>query len=319
MNPNRLIRSSRLCRLVSAIAIPLVACFAGCVTTSAAYRNQRVFERPDDAAMCLSVAVNQGNSADIEAIFGSEARQTLSSGDPVADRWNRQILSAAMNERWAFERTDRSTRELVVGHEAWPFPIPLVKDSRGWWFDTAAGREEIWARRIGRNELATIETLRAYGAAQREYALLGRDGKPAGVYAQQIRSDPGKHNGLYWPVSGVKEPPSPFGAFVAGATAEGYATQSKEGSAPYHGYYFRILRSQGPAAPGGARDYVVDGVMTGGFAMIAYPAEYRNSGVMTFVVGPDGVVYQADLGDGTPAAANGIVAYNPGQGWRAVD
>jgi hypothetical protein len=319
MNPIRPIQASGLLWIVSSFAVSMAAFLGGCACESPNYSSQLVFDRPEDAAQRLAVAVTSGTTADVEAIFGSEAAETLSSGDPVADRQNRQIVSVAMNERWALEPTGSTSRELVIGYEAWPFPIPLVKDGRGWWFDTAAGRQEVLARRIGRNELSTIGTLRAYVIAQKEYAQIGRDGKPAGVFAQQIRSDPGKHNGLYWAVSGPKEPPSPFGEFVAAATAEGYGTQSKEGEAPYHGYYFRILKSQGAAASGGAMDYIVNGEMTRGFAMIAYPAEYRNSGVMTFIVGPDGTVYQTDLGADTPTVATSLVAYNPDVAWRVVD
>ncbi len=318
MNPISTIRASRLRRFVSSLALPLAAWLAGCASNSPDYSNQIVFDHPEDAAKRLAVAVTSGNSSDVEAIFGSDSRQIMSSGDPVADRWNRQIVSVAMNERWALEPTDSTTRELVIGSEAWPFPVPLVKDARGWWFDTAAGKEEILALRIGRNELATIGTLRMYVAAQCEYAAAGRDGKPAGTYAQQIRSDPGRHDGLLWHASGPKEPHSSFGEFVAAATTEGYGTQSREGEAPYHGYYFRVLKSQGAAGPGGALDYLVNGEMTRGLAMIACPAQCGNSGVMTFIVRADGIVYQSDLGEETPAAAKNIVAYDLDDTWRVA-
>lgn len=310
-----LVQSSLLRSVICLIAAAMAFCGPGCASNSPNYNNQMVFDRPEDAAKRFASAAKSGDSAEMEAIFGSDAKQTLSSGDPVADRWNRQIVAVAMSERWTLQPQDATTRELVIGDEAWPFPIPLVKDGRGWWFDTAAGRQEVLARRIGRNELATIDTLRAYVVAQREYARFGRDGKPSGIYAQQIRSAPGRRNGLYWPVS-MKQPQSPFGEFVAAASAEGYGTQAKEGAAPYHGYYYRILTSQGPAAPGGARDYVVNGEMTGGFAMIAFPAEYGNSGIMTLIVGPDGIVYESDLGDSTQTAAGEVTTYDPSGAWR---
>ena len=304
---------------VGALLVLVVACAAGQPSNSADYRGQKVFDTPEAAGERLAAAVASGNRAELEAIFGTDAEQSLSSGDPVADRRSREVVAVAMNQRWSLQSKDAATRELVIGNEAWPFPIPLVKDDRGWWFDTAAGKEEIRVRRIGRNELATIRTLRDYATAQREYAQAGRDGKPAGIFAQQLRSDPGKHNGLYWQVADAKEPRSPLGEFVAAATAEGYGKDFKEGAAPYHGYYYRVLKSQGPAAPGGANDYVVNGEMTGGFAMLAYPAEYGSSGVMSFLVGPDGTVHESDLGDDTATVAKQITSYDPGEGWRKSD
>lgn len=305
-------------RLALALAVLIAACLTGCATNSPDYANQMVFKQPEDAAKRLAAAVTNKDPAELEAIFGDDARQTLASGDPVADRMNREVVALAMHEQWTLETKDSRTRELVIGNEKWPFPIPLVKDGRGWWFDTAAGKQEIHARRIGRNELATIDTLRTYATAQHEYAAASRDGKPAGAFAQQIRSNPGEHNGLYWPSAGPKDMPSPLGELFAAASAEGYTTESKEGAAPFHGYFFRLLKAQGPAAPGGAKDYVVNGSMTGGFAMIAFPAMYRNSGVMTFLVGPDGVVYQADLGEDTATIAGGTTAYNPDRQWQVV-
>jgi hypothetical protein len=307
------------------------ACLAGCASksqnTAAApnsastpqYGNQLTFAKPEDAVKKLAEAVKAKDAAvQLETLFGANAREVLTSGDPVADRNNREVIAAAIGEGWTLNSKDANTRELVIGNEKWPFPIPLVKDSRGWWFDTVAGKEEIRDRRIGRNELSTIDTLRAYCDAQGEYAQQGRDGGPAGVYAQQIKSDPGKHNGLYWPESNAKEPLSPLGEFVATASAEGYGANTKEGAAPYHGYFYRILKTQGPAAPGGAKDYVTNGRMSGGFAMVAFPADYGNSGIMTFLVGPDGVVYQTDLGDDTKSVAGGIASYDPSSKWQKV-
>lgn len=310
-------------RLALTLGLSFAACLTGCASNRANspnYDAQAVFDRPEDAAKQFAQAVNSANSAaELESIFGTEARATLSGGDPIADRRNREVIAAAVNEKWSLNSIDSDTRELVIGNENWPFPIPLVRDARGWWFDTAAGREEVLARRIGRNELSTIGTLRAYVAAQAEYAAAGRDGKPAGVYAQQIRSDAGMQNGLYWPTAGTRQKPSPFGEFVATASTEGYGVQGKDGTAPYHGYFFRILKKQGSAAPGGAADYVVNGNMTGGFAMIAYPAEYMNSGVMSFIVGKDGVVYESDLGADTAKTAAAIDAYDPASGWQRVE
>lgn len=310
--------SRRGCRVLTAMVAAVAACLTGCATTSPDYQNQRAFTRAEDAATALISAAKVNDVASLETIFGPEGQAVLSSGDPIADRQNREVFATAAGERWSLERIDNSTKELVIGHEQWPFPVPLVKDSHGWWFNTAAGKWEVLARRIGRNELATIGTLRVYVAAQLQYARETHDGKPAGIYAQRVRSDPGKNNGLYWPRQNPSDPASPLGEFAAGATAEGYGTQS-EGSQPYHGYFYRILTRQGAEAPGGARDYIANGDMTGGFAMLAYPAEYGNSGIMSFLVGPDGVIWDADLGPNTAAIAAQIQEFNPGASWLPVD
>ena len=301
-----------------ALLLACTACICGCTSDSSNYDNQRTFNTPEEAVTALESASKANSSADLEALFGSDSLKVISSGDPVADRQQREVLSVALDERWTLESKNATAKELVIGHEHWPLPIPLVKDHRGWWFDTAAGKREVVARRIGRNELWTIGALRSYSLAQREYASVGRDGKQSGVYAQQIRSDPGMHNGLYW-ATNAGENPSPFGLFASAAVAEGYGTQSKELQAPFHGYFFRILTQQGPEAPGGPLDYIVGGEMTGGFAMIAFPAEYGNSGIMSFIVGPDGIVREADLGDETPATAAAIMKFNPDSRWQPVD
>ena len=318
MIPNQRIPTSFLGHRLAVLVVLVAACISGCASSSDRYSNQMIFDSPEAAAERLAAAVDADNTIELEAIFGSKARETLPSGDPVADRRNRETIAVAMKQGWSLETKDSTTRELIIGDEAWPFPIPIVNDVRGWWFDTAAGEDEILFRRIGRNELSTIRSLRAYAIAQQEYAQSGHDGKLAGIFAQQIRSDPGLHNGLYWPVTSAKEQRSPFGEFIAAASAEGYETRTKEGTAPYHGYYFRILKAQGSAAPGGAMDYVVSGNMTRGFAMIAYPAEYDSSGVMTFMVGPDGAVHQADLGPDTRVVAERTSAFNPDNAWQLV-
>lgn len=303
------------------LLLSCVACLCGCASDARNYANQRTFNSPEEAVTSLVSAVKAGGSADLEALLGSDCQEVLSSGDPVADRWQREILSVALNERWSLENKNGTDKELVIGHEDWPFPIPLVKDHRGWWFDTQTGKREILARRIGRNELWSISALNTFVTAQKVYASVGRDGNPAGVYAQRIRSDPGMHNGLYWPVTGSEEEASPFAIFAAAAMAEGYGTDgaAKELQAPYRGYYYRILTRQGPDAPGGEREYIVDGQMTGGFAMIAWPADYGNSGIMSFIVGADGVVREADLGQDTAATAASIMSFNPDVRWRPVD
>ena len=301
--------------LIGAAALALGAC----ATDLASYDNQLTFQSPQRAAEALASAAESGDVERLEAIFGPDGDEVLSSGDPVADRNNREIFAVAMEQGWSLDRLDGGTRQLIVGNEQWPFPVPLVKDGRGWWFDTEAGVEEVLARRIGRNELAAIGVLRTYVIAQREYASQSHDGRPAGIYAQWIRSDPGRRNGLYWETAGPNDPPSPLGEFAAQAAKEGYGGGDRDGARPYYGYYYRILDRQGPAAPGGAMSYVVNGEMTGGFAMIAAPAAYMNSGVMTFIVGPDGVVYESDLGPDTASVAGAITDFNPDDAWRVVE
>jgi hypothetical protein len=301
------------------LAIGCVLCVSGCATESPAYRSQRTFENPDAAVGSLLAAARSDDADELHAIFGDEADAILSSGDPVMDRRALEVFGVAMDQAWSLESVNRREKELVVGDEEWPFPIPLVKDSRGWWFDTEAGEVEVLARRIGRNELAVIGILRTYADAQREYASEGHDGRPAGIYAQRFRSTPGRHDGLYWPEEAPDAPPSPLSALAAEAAEEGYERDPNRGPTPFHGYYFRILTRQGPDAPGGASDYIVNGDMTAGFGAIAYPAEYGNSGIMTFIVGPDAVVFESDLGEETSRIAGEVDAFDPGDGWHEVD
>ena len=248
------------------------------------------------------------------AILGADAEDLLSSGDKVADRRARQLILVALNEKWSLANQGPNTKTLIIGNEEWPYPIPLVKDKTGWRFDTAAGRQEILYRRIGRNELSTIKTCLIYVKAQNEYADKGHDGKAAGLFAQKFSSEPGKQDGLFWK-SGPGEELSPLGEFAAEASSEGYS-RSASGPTPLHGYVFRLLKAQGPAAPGGAKSYVTNGEMKSGFALVAYPAEYRNSGVMTFIINQDGIVYEKDLGEKTAQVASQITEYNPDKSWR---
>jgi hypothetical protein len=205
---------------------------------------------------------------------------------------------------------------LQVGEDDWPLPIPLVRHDGRWHFDGAAGVDEVVMRRIGGNELRTIDVMEGFVAAQEDYAAEAHDGATAGVYAQKIRSDPGKHNGLYWEVA-AGEPQSPAGPMLADAAAEGY-TGGRGAAAPYHGYHYRMLASQGPEANGGARDYIVDGKLTGGFALLAWPATYGASGVMSFMINQDGVVWQRDLGDNTEEIAASIQQFNPDSTWTPI-
>lgn len=277
------------------------------------------FATPEEAVQRLIDIVKKGDVDALLAIFGPEGKELLGSSDPATARMNRQVFTVAAAEKWRLEDDGAKGKTLVIGNEDWPFPVPIVKDANGWRFDTAAGKEEVLARRIGRNELAVIESCRAYVTAQHRYAKQGHDGNPAGIYAAKFRSDPGKENGLYWPTS-KGQTPSPLGDLVAQAATEG-RTVGGLGSqpSPFHGYYFKILTAQGAAAPGGAKNYMVKGQMSGGFALIAWPAEYNVTGIMTFIVGSDGIVRQKDLGANTDPAARGITVYNPDASWRVVE
>ena len=251
-------------------------------------------------------------------MFGPEAQQVLSSGDPILDRHDREVVVLAMQQSWRWEPLSADKKELVIGHEGWPVAVPLVKRGNGWQFDTEAGKVELLARRIGRNELAVIGLCRIYLLAQQEYASQSHDGKPAGVYAQRFRSTPGREDGLYWSVK-PGEPPSPLGDLAASAAAEGYDTeQTSTGPAPFWGYHFRIITAQGKSAPGGAKSYLVNGDMSDGFALIAYPAKHKHSGVMTFIVNQSGVVYEKDLGPETSEIARNVKEYNPDKSWKKV-
>ena len=291
---------------------------AGGQTAGGKTATQRTFSAPEDAVTALVAAVKAGNLDALLTIFGPEGRDLAASSDPATARMNRQVFAVAFKEQWHLEDTTPTRKTLVVGNEDWPFPVPLVKGAGGWRFDTEAGKEEVLARRIGRNELETIATCRAYVTAQQRYAQQGHDGKPAGVHAAKFQSDPGKENGLYWPAArGQKR--SPLGDLVAQASAEGrrYDADHPQPTG-FHGYYFKILTGQGAAATGGARSYLVKGDMSGGFALVAWPAQYDATGVMTFIVNQDGTVRQRDLGPQTDAAARKMTVYNPDAAWRPV-
>lgn len=276
---------------------------------------ERRFTTPDAAARALIDTAKAGNLDELLTLFGPEGQELVSSSDPATGRRSREVFVAAAAEQWRLAELRPDARELIVGNEDWPFPIPLLRDGRGWYFDTAAGKEEVLARRIGRNELATMAACRTYVTAQREYARTSHDGRPAGLYARKFASDPGTQNGLYWPVR-RGEPRSPLGDLVAAAADDGYALGERPEPSPFHGYYFRILTAQGPNAPGGERDYVKDGGMSGGFAMVAWPAQYDATGVMTFIVNGDGVVLEKDLGPDTKAIAAAIARFDPDASWR---
>jgi Protein of unknown function (DUF2950) len=277
---------------------------------------QEQFKTPEAAVDALVGAARSGDTKAVLAVLGPDGQAIVSSGDPVADSNSRENFIAAYDAKHAIEMEGDGTQTLMIGNDAWPFPIPLVNKAGEWQFNTKAGLDEILRRRIGRNELSAIQVSLAYVQAQNEYASLNPAGLGRGAYAQRIVSHPGKKDGLYWP-TGEGEEPSPFGDLAAQASAEGYKAGGKP--IPYHGYYYRILTRQGAGAAGGAYDYLVKGKMKGGFALIASPAEYGNSGIMTFMVNHDGTVFEKDLGPKTAKLAAKIEAFAPDQTWTAVD
>jgi hypothetical protein len=310
-------------RATVAAALLLLAFACGGADAPPQKDGQAVFRTPERAAEALVAAAKNPDPAALLAVFGPNGRGILSSGDPVADRRDRQVFVVAVGEGWRLNEIGPDRREMVIGDEQWPFPVPIVRDGDKWRFDSDAGQREVLARRIGRNELAAIGVCETYVVAQKQYAAEARDGNPAGAYAQKIRSSPGKQDGLFWPTK-PGEKPSPLGDLAAQATSEGYAHATAaaapdQGPRPFHGYLFRVLTRQGASAPGGAKNYVANGRMTGGFALIASPAEYGNSGIMTFIVNQDGVIREADLGQDTAKIAGAIDAYDPDARFTPVE
>lgn len=290
-------------------ALPCVMALALMSTASLA---QQSYQTPEQAALALAAAVKSG-PREILKVLGRSAADIVSSGDEIADADIRARFVSMYDSKHAIKAEGNKKATLMLGPEDFPFPIPLVNTRTGWEFDTDEGRIEVLRRRIGRNELDAIQTCLAYVDAQNEYADKDR-GEGIGVYAQRFVSTAGKKDGLFW---WDDSDPSPLGALAAQASAEGYKAGEKP--APYHGYYFRILKAQGSDAPGGALNYVVKGKMIGGFALIAWPAEYGNSGVMTFLVNHAGTVYQKDLGKRTEFVAQRTTLFDPDQSWKKVD
>jgi hypothetical protein len=306
-------RLSRNCLSVAllTLAVLLASCAKPEKAAEKKGESQRTFTSPADAGSALFEAAKTGDQNALLAIFGADGKEILFSGDAVEDKNNREKFVAAYDQMHRWGKVQYGAQVLYVGAANHPFPIPLTQNATGKWrFDTAAGKDEVLARRIGDGELTTIAVLSDLAAVEQEYYRRPHDG--VRQYAPKFLSDQGKQNGLYWPVA-EGQPPSPLGSLVDLAKVLGYAPGEKP--QPFGGYYYRILTQQGDTAAGGARDYIVNGKMTGGFAVLAWPAEYRNSGIMTFVVGKDGVVYQKDLGEKTAEAAQAIQEYNPGDGW----
>jgi hypothetical protein len=275
------------------------------------------FATPELAIEALVKAAKARDLAAVVALFGPGGQELVDTSDPATGRRNRQVFLAALAEGHRLEDETPDRKKLVLGNEAWPFPVPLVRGPKGWSFDAAAGSEEVLNRRIGRNELGTIRILHEYVAAQRAYAVIGHDGRRAGLYARRFASSPGTHDGLYWPAR-KGEPRSPLGVLVAKASAEGYKRAPGEAPTPLFGYYFRILESQGKAAKGGAREYVTGDEMSGGFALVAWPVHYGASGIMSFLISQDDIAYEKDLGEETSEAVAQIVRFDPDESWHPV-
>jgi len=312
---NHVLFPSRLTVLVTLYA--LVVSLASCNKSQNSKVSQQTFASPADAGAAFIQAAKSGDQAGLLAIFGPEAKDVLFSGDAVKDKNALQDFVAAYGQMNRWRQIKVGGEMLFTGADNFPFPIPLNQNSSGQWsFDTAAGKDEILARRIGKGELTAIAACGVLADAQQKYFSQSHDGDSVRQYAQKLVSDEGKHNGLYWPASDG-QPPSPLGQLGDFAKAAGY-TNADGKPQPFNGYYFQILTKQGDKAQGGARDYVEGGKMTGGFAILAYPAQYRNSGIMTFTVDKQGRIYQKDMGEKTADNAAALKEYNPGDDWDPV-
>jgi hypothetical protein len=283
-----------------------------------AYRNPDHYKSPEGAVKTLVEALSENDEKKLSAIFGPDGKTLISSGDEVDDKASRERFLQAYQEKNQIVKIGVKKAILEIGNDAWPFPIPIIKKPEdGWFFDVRQGKEELLNRRIGRNELNTIQVCLAYVDAQREYALKDRNGDGVLEYAQKLLSDPGTKDGLFWE-AGEGEEQSPLGPLIGEAKKEGYEKKPGNEPTPYHGYYYKILKAQGKSAPRGAYDYVIDGRMVGGFAMVAYPAQYGSSGIKTFIISQDGVVYEKNLGAKTADIAQRMYEFDPDPGWRRV-
>jgi hypothetical protein len=288
----------------------IALCFPGLAQES----GEKTFASSSDASNALYDAAKAGDKPATEAILGASSAPILSSGDAVQDKHNAEVWLQRYEQMHRWGKETNGDQTLFIGADNWPFPIPLKKNASGqWYFDTKAGLDEILVRRIGANEFAAMRVCKALADAQDEYFNGLHDGSTAHQYAQKIISEPGKQNGLYWKTA-EGEPESPIGPIIAYATRQGYDKKTE----PFHGYYYHILTAQGAAAPGGAKSYIKDGAMTGGYAFVAWPAEYRNSGVMTFVVNLNGVTFEKDMGPNTADLVKAMTAINPDKTWRPV-
>jgi hypothetical protein len=309
--------NSRNLLFVTLVAITALS--AGCNKSQSASSGPQTFASPEAAGQTIYAAAKSGDSSVVLAIFGPEAKELILSGDPVQDKAALDLFTNRYDEMHRWGKLANGGMVLDVGAENYPFPFALLKNSSGqWYFDTNSAKQEILARRIGGNELGTVDALNAIADAQAEYFSQTHDDTHVRQYAQKFVSDDGKQNGLYWKPADENQAESPLGPLAAYASAEGYAgnTQAPQ---PFHGYFYRILTKQGEQAHGGAKEYIVNGAMTGGFAILAYPADYGNSGVMSFFINQDGVVYQKNLGGNTSDAAKAITTFNPDDAWKPVE
>jgi len=293
------------------LAVVTVLLAGGFATRSMAQQpGQKTFSSPDEATSAVVTAMKNNDEKLMLEILGPDGKHIVYSGDEVEDAQNRADFVERYQEMHRLVKEPDGSVVLYIGAKNWPTPIPIVKKGNAWFLDTDAGKKEILYRRVGRNEISTIKVCQELVAAQKEYYAAQHN-----EYAKQIFSDEGQHNGLYWKAADA-EPQSPIGPLVASAVAEGYVKGKNGPPTPYRGYYYHILTRQGKGAPGGAKSYIVNGKMTGGFAFLAYPAEYRSSGVVTFIVGPDGVVHQKDLGKKTAILGKAMKEYNPDSSWQ---
>ena len=313
--------SNQRARLAGLSTLALLVALAGCTAAPPEAQPQaavvqRSFASPDEAVKALQTAVESQDRAALREVYGTGIDE-LVTGDKVQDANNSKRFAALMAQGCVQAKEGDDKIILEVGPNSWPMPIPLVKADGQWRFDTAAGKEEIINRHIGKDELNAIGVCRAYVTAQRQYSAANAEAGGGAKYALKFKSSPGKKDGLYWPAAG-KEPASPFGPLVAQAHAEGYGQEKSAGPKPFHGYCFRILTRQGKNAPGGEMDYMSGGNLTGGFALVAYPALWDQSGIMTFIVNQDGKVCQRNLGEKTFQIAKAMTEYNPGSDWTLV-
>jgi hypothetical protein len=298
--------------------ITITAFSVSCDKSQQTANAPQTFASPENAGQAVYAAAKAGGSDALIVIFGPEAKDLIFSGDPVQDKTGLDLFTSRYDEMHRWGKLANGGMVLDVGAENYPFPFALLKNSSGqWYFDSGSAKQEILARRIGGNELATLDVLNAMVDAQAEYFSQTHDDSQVRQYAQKFISDNGKQNGLYWKPADENQPESPLGPLVAHASAEGYA--STQAPQPFHGYFYRILTKQAEGAHGGAREYVVNGAMTGGFAILAYPADYGNSGVMSFLINQDGVAFEKNLGENTTDVAKAITAFNPDDTWKPVE
>jgi hypothetical protein len=302
-------------RLSLAMIVPLAVLAGQACTPSAT--TQRTFSSPEEAVQALVDALRADDEPTLLAIFGKEIEDLIHTGDRVQDQSSRAEFVARYDRRHEFDTSTSGRAVLIIGDNGWPFPIPVIEAPEGWLFDTEQGREEIINRKIGRNELSTIQTCLAVADAQQEYFRQDHDADGILEYSAKFISTPDTKDGLSWETS-PGQPQSPLGDLIAAANVEGYTDLANDEPRPYHGYYFKVLTSQGTSAPGGAYDYMARGNMIGGFAVISCPAKYGVSGVMTFMLNQDGVLYQKDLGKDTIAIAKETFSFNPDPSWKPV-